>query len=204
MTNKAYELARTHIGTKEIVGKKHNPKVVKWFAEVGHSWVSDDETMWCAAFVGAMLKQGGYRFTGRLNARSYADTPSNTQVKISEAQPGDIVVFERGNNGWSGHVAFFVRQTPQSILCLGGNQGNAVNEKWYPKSKLIGVYRQKPASTHPANKPKPKPKPVSPHLADPPKRPTQPTPPVVDTDRPQGFWAALVGAVARAFNRKGM
>ena len=199
MTNKAYELARTHIGTKEIVGKKHNPKVVKWFAEVGHSWVSDDETPWCCAFAGAMLKQGGYRFTGRLNARSYADTPSNTRVKISEAQPGDIVVFERGNNGWSGHVAFFVEQTDKSIKCLGGNQGNAVSEKWYPKSKLIGVYRQKPASTHPTNKPADKPAPTPPKTA-----PAQPTPPAATHDSQQGFWALLVAAVARAFKRKGM
>jgi uncharacterized protein (TIGR02594 family) len=144
MTNKAYELARTHIGTKEIVGKKHNPKVVKWFAEVGHSWVNDDETPWCAAFVGAMLKAGGYRYTGKLNARSYADTPSNTKVSLLDAEEGDTVVFERGNNGWSGHVAFFVRQTDKSILCLGGNQNNEVNEKWYGKGRLIGVYRPKP------------------------------------------------------------
>jgi len=146
MTNAAYELARTFIGTKEIVGRRHNPLVVQWFADVGHSWVSDDETPWCAAFVGSMLMRGGYRFTGKLNARSYADTPSNTKVKLADAQEGDIVVFERGNNGWSGHVAFFVKQTDKSILCLGGNQDNAVNEKWYRKSRLIGVYRPKPVA----------------------------------------------------------
>ena len=187
MTNKAYELARTHIGTKEIVGKKHNPKVVKWFAEVGHSWVSDDETPWCAAFVGAMLKQGGYRFSGRLNARSYADTPSNTRVKISEAQPGDIVVFERGNNGWSGHVALFVEQTDKSIKCLGGNQGNAVSETWYPKSKLIGVFRPKPVSTKRA--------------ATQAHREAAKIPDFIPAPRPP-IWAAIANVLSRLFNRK--
>ena len=143
--NAAYELARTFIGTKEIVGSKHNPIVVQWFADVGHSWVSDDETPWCAAFVGAMLKAGGYRFTGKLNARSYADTPSNTKVRERDAKPGDIVVFTRGNNGWSGHVGFFVKQTELSVLVLGGNQNNEVNERWYTKSRLLGIYRPKKA-----------------------------------------------------------
>ncbi len=142
-SNKAYELARTFIGTKEIVGSKHNPLVVQWFADVGHSWVNDDETPWCAAFVGAMLKLSGYRFTGKLNARSYADTPSNTKVRERDAKPGDIVVFTRGSNGWSGHVGFFVKQTELSILVLGGNQNNEVNERWYTKSRLIGIYRPK-------------------------------------------------------------
>ncbi len=117
--------------------------MVQWFADVGHSWVNDDETPWCAAFVGAMLKLSGYRFTGKLNARSYADTPSNTKVRERDAKPGDIVVFTRGSNGWSGHVGFFVKQTELSILVLGGNQNNEVNERWYTKSRLIGIYRPK-------------------------------------------------------------
>jgi uncharacterized protein (TIGR02594 family) len=146
MTNEAYKMARNFIGTREIVGRRHNPVVVGWFKDVGHSWVNDDETPWCAAFVGAMLKNTGFRYTGKLNARSYADTPSNTKVKLADAEEGDIVVFERGNNGWSGHVAFFVRQTDKSILCLGGNQNNEVNEKWYGKNRLIGVYRPKPVA----------------------------------------------------------
>lgn len=174
MTNAAYKLARGFIGTKEIVGRRHNPIVVQWFADVGHSWVNDDETPWCAAFVGSMLKRGGYRFTGKLNARSYADTPSNTKVRLLDAEEGDIVVFERGNDGWSGHVAFFVRQTDKSILCLGGNQNNEVNEKWYGKNRLIGVYRPKPTAPVVS---RPKPGPSTPRF---------------------GFWSLLV----RIFSRK--
>ena len=187
----AYDLARKEIGTKEIVGSKHNPKVVGWFAEVGHSWVNDDETPWCAAFVGAMLKRAGYRFTGKLNARSYADTPSNTEVSLSDVQEGDIVVFSRGNSAWQGHVGFFVRQTAKSILVLGGNQNNEVNEKFYSKSRLIGVYRPKRAAT-PASKivgtsnlsQTAPPPPVT--------RPAPPTPPAVAPDRPKGLWGFLM------------
>lgn len=47
--------AGEHIGLKEWPGMKHNPTVVAMFADVGHSWVTDDETSWCAAFVGSVL-----------------------------------------------------------------------------------------------------------------------------------------------------
>jgi hypothetical protein len=46
-----YELACKHYGLKEIRGEEHNPVILKFFKEIGHSWVQDDETAWCAAFV---------------------------------------------------------------------------------------------------------------------------------------------------------
>lgn len=143
----AYELARAEIGTKEVPGSAHNPKVVDYFAEVGHSWVQDDETAWCAAFVGAMLKRAGMPQTGKLNARSYLDW--GQPVDPDQAQPGDIVVFWRGDkNGWQGHVGFFVRRYRGQIIVLGGNQSNRVSEAGYAESRLLGVRRieRKPAA----------------------------------------------------------
>lgn len=137
---KAYALARKEIGTKEIPGPKHNPEVVGWFAQVGHSWVTDDETAWCAAFMGAMLQLGGLPSTRKLNARSYMDW--GKPVPVDEAQEGDVVVFTRGDpNGWQGHVGFYVRDEGKHIIVLGGNQSNMVNEARYPASRLLGVRR---------------------------------------------------------------
>lgn len=127
----------------EIAGKKHNPLIVKWFGQVGHSWVTDDETAWCAAFMGAMLQEGGLPSTKKLNARSYLNW--GKEVELHEAKEGDVVVFQRGTSGWEGHVGFFVRQTNEHviphIIVLGGNQKNMVNEQPYLKRTLLGVRR---------------------------------------------------------------
>ena len=134
----AYDLAKAEIGTKEIPGPQHNPKVVTYFSEVGHAWVKDDETAWCAAFVGAMLKRAGLPQTGKLNARSYLDW--GKPVEIKDAQPGDIVVLWRGSpDSWQGHVGFFVRAFGDEVIILGGNQANAVNERPYAISRVLSI-----------------------------------------------------------------
>lgn len=136
---KAYDLALGDTGTWEW-SDGHNPKVIKYFAEVGHDWVKDDETAWCAAFVGAMLKRAGMPHTGKLNARSYLDW--GEPVALEDAEKGDVVVFSRGNpNGWQGHVAFFHKDAGSSLEVLGGNQRNQVNISKYPKSRLLGIRR---------------------------------------------------------------
>lgn len=134
---RAYELARNDIGTVEW-RDGHNPKVVRYFSDVGHSWVKDDETAWCAAFTGAMLDRSGLPSTRKLNARSYLEW--GVAVDIKNALPGDVVVFWRGSpDGWQGHVAQYVSHNETHVTVLGGNQSNAVNEKPYPISQLLGV-----------------------------------------------------------------
>ncbi len=138
----AYSYALEDLGTWEWKDG-HNPKVVQYFADVGHSWVQDDETAWCAAFVGAMLKKAGKPHTGKLNARSYLDY--GEKIHLDEAEQGDILIFTRGDpSGWQGHVGFYTGQrTTTSVNVLGGNQGNQVNIRSYPISRLLGVRRIK-------------------------------------------------------------
>ena len=144
----AYALASEEVGMQEIKGPMHNPEIVQMFADVGHGWVKDDETAWCAAFNGAMLERAGLPSTRKLNARSYLDW--GEPVDLAEAEPGDIVVFSRGDpNGWQGHVGFFVRNAGTHIEVLGGNQSNSVSVARYPKSRLLGV-RRYPAPTQPS------------------------------------------------------
>lgn len=137
-----YDVAHDYLGMKEFPGAKHNPQVVKMFADVGHDWVQDDETPWCAAFVGSVLAQCGMPHTGGLNARSYMQW--GDMVPLSEAQPGDVVVFWRKDpTGPYGHVAFFDHMDGDSIFVLGGNQGNRVSIARYPKGRLLGVRRMR-------------------------------------------------------------
>lgn len=140
----AYELAQKEVGTVEWE-KGDNPKVVAYFKDSGNAWVKDDETAWCAAFVGAMLKRAGIKGTGKLTARSYLDW--GVPVERKDARPGDIVIFERGNSSWQGHVGFFVKDRGALIDVLGGNQSNAVNVKGYQASKLLGIRRAEKATT---------------------------------------------------------
>jgi len=136
----AYELAQAEIGTVEWA-EGNNPKVVAYFKDAGHPQVKDDETAWCAAFVGAMLKRAGVKGTGKLTARSYLDW--GVPVERARAEEGDIVVLRRGTSSWQGHVGFFVKDNGKTITILGGNQSNAVNRKAYrvDKGQLLGIRR---------------------------------------------------------------
>ncbi len=137
--NKAFETALQYIGTKEHTQTgEHNPKIVEMFATIGHSWVKDDETAWCAAFVNFCLLVNNFEHTGELNARSFLKYAK----KVEEPQIGDIVVFWRSSrNSWKGHVGFYVSEDEENIYCLGGNQSNSVNVTAYKKYRLLGYRR---------------------------------------------------------------
>lgn len=144
---KAYRLAERNIGTYEVPGPEDNPKIVGWFSKVGHSWVQDDETAWCAAFLGAMLEEVGIPSTRALNARSYLNWGGS--VPFSAARKGDVAVFWRGDpGGWQGHVGFFVQMHgTDEIIVLGGNQRNRVNRMAYPRNQLLSIRRYTGVST---------------------------------------------------------
>jgi uncharacterized protein (TIGR02594 family) len=134
------EIAGNYLGLEEWPGAKHNPTVVGFFETSGHDWVKDDETPWCAAFVGAVLAEAGVSGTGKLNARSYLDWGSH--VSLKDAEPGDVVILSRGDpKGWQGHVAFLAGFEGGYMILRGGNQGNRVSDQRYPTSKLLGIRR---------------------------------------------------------------
>ena len=143
---KVYDLAAKDVGTWEWKGSEHNPKVLEYFKDSGHDWVKDDETAWCAAFVGAMLKRSGLPNTGQLHARSYLNWGNPVEEK--DAQLGDVVVFWRQDpDSWKGHVGFFDGYTPEGdVMVLGGNQRDQVNRSVYPRKQLLAVRRGKGAA----------------------------------------------------------
>lgn len=130
-----YTAAEKDLGLREIVGSRHEPRVVEFFAEAGHPYVKDDETAWCAAFANAKLKEGGVLGTQMLNARSFL----NWGQPLAKPAIGAILVFKRGSSSWQGHVAFYAGETASSYVCLGGNQSNAVSKANYSKASLLGI-----------------------------------------------------------------
>lgn len=143
------EIAEGYRGTKEIVGKAHNPVVVGFFAKAGHPEIKDDETAWCSAFVNAVLYEAGIKGTNNLLARSWL----NWGVKTSSPRYGDIVIMRRGNSSWQGHVFFFLSMDNEYVYGLGGNQSNAVTKAKFRRSEILG-YRRVPANPEPAAMPK--------------------------------------------------
>ncbi|EMB9116631.1 TPA: TIGR02594 family protein [Escherichia coli] len=124
--------ARKHIGLTEIKGAKHNPEIVQFWRDIKRGGIKDDETPWCAAFVGAMLERVGIRSTRFESAKSYLDWGEKLDTPVY----GCIVVFTRVGGG---HVGFVVgRRANGDLLVLGGNQGDAVNIRAFPTSRVSG------------------------------------------------------------------
>ena len=105
-------------------------------------------TEWCAAFVNAVLEESDIPSNNNhkypLTARAFLDW--GRKVDKEDIKPGDIVVFPRGNQGWQGHVGFYLKtQTINGVdyyLILGGNQRNKVSIVAYRASRSLGIRRQ--------------------------------------------------------------
>jgi uncharacterized protein (TIGR02594 family) len=104
-------------------------------------------TEWCAAFVNAVLEESDIVSNNNhaypLTARAFLDW--GQKVSKDDIKPGDIVVFPRGDQGWQGHVGFYLRTVKLNgldyYLILGGNQNNKVSIVPYRASKALGIRR---------------------------------------------------------------
>lgn len=132
-----YARALKEMGVKEIPGGKSNPGILQYYKDVGHSEITDENTSWCAAFVGSMLERSGITSTKSLLAKSYLKWGR----KMEAPRIGCIAILSRGDpTSWTGHIGFFVRQSKTAIYLLGGNQSNEVNETAFASDRVL-AYR---------------------------------------------------------------
>ena len=104
-------------------------------------------TEWCAAFVNAVLEESNipsnkdHKYP--LTARAFLDWGET--ISKENIYPGDIVIFPRGNQGWQGHVGFYIRTVikdgKEYYAILGGNQSNKVSIELYPINSALGIRR---------------------------------------------------------------
>jgi uncharacterized protein (TIGR02594 family) len=126
--------AYNFIGLAEIKGPVHKEEILQFWKDIKRGGIKNDETPWCAAFVGAMLERAGIHSTRYESASSY----SVWGIRLPAPKPGCIVVFKRSGGG---HVGFVVGITDKGLLqVLGGNQSDAVNIKEFTTDKVV-AYR---------------------------------------------------------------
>jgi len=138
---KHYTIALGELGQREIVGSKHNPRIIEYHAATGLA-ATDDETSWCGSFVAWCMLQSGVKYDSKkaAAARSWL----SFGAPVDEPEIGDLVILWRVSpSDWRGHVGFYDGQTKNNILILGANQDNEVSVKSYPKSQLLGYRRLK-------------------------------------------------------------
>ncbi|MDQ9023162.1 TIGR02594 family protein [Acinetobacter sichuanensis] len=118
--------AKKHIGLREIVGKQHNKTILGWIKGLG-GWFTDDETPWCGTFVAHCLKTAGVKYPKHwYRALDYVNYGS----KLTKPAYGCVAIKTRKGGG---HVCFVVGrdQKTKKLVCLGGNQSNAVSYALY-------------------------------------------------------------------------
>lgn len=137
-----------HLGTREIRGPQHEPKILGWWKAIKRGGIKDDETPWCAAFVGGCLEAVGLMSSQFESAKSYLDWG----MKMDQPEVGCVVVFQRDGGG---HVGFVVGRDPMGrLMVLGGNQSDEVNVRAFSHDRVIGYRWPKPVPL-PAARPLP-------------------------------------------------
>lgn len=116
--------ARTKIGIREIKGPKHHELILKMWRTIKRGGIKNDETAWCAAFVGACLEESGLMSTRFEGAGSYL----TWGVATAPCYGAIVLITSPSAKGSGYHVGFLVgRDLAGNVYVLGGNQNNEVN-----------------------------------------------------------------------------
>jgi uncharacterized protein (TIGR02594 family) len=130
-------LARSLIGTREIVGPKHSPTIMGWIKRLGAKVlgiaVTDDETAWCGTFQAFVMAECGLTPPPIAVRASQWGTWG---VALKEPSPGAIMTFYRPGGG---HVGQYVGEDAACYHILGGNQSNSVSITRIEKARCTAI-----------------------------------------------------------------
>lgn len=147
MSVTAYQLASRYLGITERPGTADMAFIVAWLQQCDPS-VQHDEVPWCSAFVSHIAWLLDLPRSKSLSARSWLTV--GAPLELDQAQVGfDVVILKRGDGPQPGpevlhapgHVAFYAGRIEGGIICLGGNQGNAVSRAPFRQERLLGIRR---------------------------------------------------------------
>lgn len=127
------DTAKSHIGLKEIPGRKSNPTILQWASDVNVENVyKNDDTPWCGLFVAHCMEDNDIDWIdGPLWALNWNKFGIKTTPRF-----GCVMVFKRNGGG---HVGFYISEDSDTYHILGGNQSNSVNVTRVRKSQFVGA-----------------------------------------------------------------
>ena len=142
-----FEQAQRFVGMKEIPGQEDNPAILAML-QLDMSWPQSDEVPWCSAFANYCAWCLRRPRSKDLRARSWLRV--GAAILLSDAEPGfDVVILQRGEGeqpgpeviSAPGHVGFFAGLYGETVMLLGGNQGDAVTVAPFPANRVLGTRR---------------------------------------------------------------
>jgi len=148
MVTNLFTVAQRFTGIKETGGAILSNPLILAMLRLDASWVQDDQTAWCSAFINFICFVLGVQRSHSLAARSWLLV--GTSIPLTDAMVGsDIVILTRGTGkqpgsdviAAPGHVGFYAGQDEKNVYLLAGNQGDSVNIAPFPKSRILGIRR---------------------------------------------------------------
>jgi uncharacterized protein (TIGR02594 family) len=145
-----YAEARRLMGTREAPGKRDNPVIMDWAADLDLFYPGDD-VPWCGLFVAHCI-------ASQLPDEPLPDNPLGARNWLRfgaahEPSEGAVLVFWRGARaGWQGHAGFYAGEDGSAFHVLGGNQSNQVNVVRIARSRLLGARWPRTAPQQPTRR----------------------------------------------------
>ena len=133
------------IGTKEIVGKAHNPIILDWARELGLKMYTNDEIPWCGLFIAYCAHKAGVEV---VDSPLWALNWGKYGTQVNQPMLGDVLTFKRDGGG---HVGIYVGEDKTHYHIIGGNQGNEVSIMRIAKNRMHDARRTAWKIAQPAN-----------------------------------------------------
>jgi uncharacterized protein (TIGR02594 family) len=118
----------------EAPGEADNPEIIKWAKEEGGDIADEynhDSIPWCSLYANMVLNKVGIKGTGTLWALDWNDWGQ----KLAGPAVGAFAPMKRQGGG---HIVIVVGRDKQgNLMCLGGNQDDAVNIKPIPAERPL-------------------------------------------------------------------
>lgn len=127
-------IAAGELGVSEAVGSRDNPRIRAYHAATTMG-EQPDAVPWCSSFANWVMLRAGQPATRSAAARSW-ERYGVRPVGVDTV--GAIAVLSRGAPP-SGHVGFLAHATPDRLYLLGGNQGDAVSVRPFPRASLLAL-----------------------------------------------------------------
>lgn len=134
--------ARSLVGTREVPGGANNPVIMGWGNKLGAKVLGiaygADSVPWCGLFAAWCVHCAGLKPPPiAIRAKAWASWGQPLSLTATRPPVGAVAVFGREGGGHVGFVVAVHRDGQLDIL--GGNQGDAVNIRRFPRTRLIAL-----------------------------------------------------------------